>query len=553
MLILHQGNRLERLADDLAEVLRTPVMPALAPEIVAVQSNGMARWLRMRLADRLGIAANLHFPLPSTLIWQLFGRLLPDVPDRSPYDREVLVWRLMAMLPALDGAGPFAPLRAYLADAEDDLRRHQLASRIADLFDQYLVFRPDWILDWERGGGDTWHAPLWRELVESVGGSHRVRVQERVLAALAATPVPGSVLPTRLSLFGIPTLPPSQLAVFARLAEALEVHLFLLNPCRQFWAEIRSEREIARRVTDRDPRELYFETGNSLLASCGTQGRDFLGLVLDCDPHEAGAFEEPGEDTLLHCLQTDILHLQNRGEHGVPRNPIRSDDRSVQIHSCHSPMREVEVLYDHLLALFEADPALEPGDVAVMTPDIEAYAPFVEAVFGTAEPDRRIPFSIADRRQRAESPVATAFFSLLEIVESRFGADQVLGLLEIEPVRRRFGIAEADVAQIRDWVRETGVRWGVDGESRAALDLPATSEHTWRAGLDRLLLGYALPARGRRLFAGILPYDEVEGAPSRVLGLLCSFAEALFAARDGLARRRPISEWADALLNLLGG
>jgi exodeoxyribonuclease V gamma subunit len=549
MLILHQSNRLERLAEDLAQVLSVPVGPALAPETIAVQSNGMARWLRMRLADHLGIAANLDFPLPSSLVWRLFGRLLPEVPDQSPYDREVLIWRLMGMIPGLVDAEAFAPLRVHLANTQDDLRRYQLASRIADLYDQYLVYRPDWILDWERGGGDSWHAPLWRALVGSIGGSHRVRVQERFLAALAEAPADS--LPARLSLFGIPTLPPAQLAVFERLATRLDVHLFLLNPCRQYWAEIRSEREIARRVRDRDPRELYLETGNSLLAACGKQGRDFQAMLLDCDPHEAGEFEEPGEDSLLHCLQSDILCLRNRGEVGTARPPIRADDRSVQIHACHGPRREVEVLYDQLLALFEADPGLEPGDIVVMAPDIEVYAPFVEAIFGAAEPDRRIPFSIADRRQRNESPEATTLLSLLEIAESRFAADEVLGLLEIEPVRRRFGIAEVDLPQIQDWVRETGVRWGVDGGSRAALDLPPTAEHTWRSGLDRLILGYALPAAGRRLFEGILPYDDVEGAAGRILGRLCGFAEALFAAREELGRTRSISEWGDLFLCLL--
>ena len=552
MLILHQSNRLERLADALAEVLRAPMTPALAPEIIAVQSNGMARWLRMRLADRLGVAANIHFPLPASLIWQLFGRVLPDLPAQSPYDREVLVWRLMGMLPGLLDGEPFAPLRAYLADGGDDLRRYQLAARIADLYDQYLVYRPDWILDWERGGGDTWHAPLWRELVRSIGDGHRVQVQERFMTALAGGPPPADALPPRLSLFGIPTLPPAQLAVFARLAATLDVHVFLLNPCRQFWAEIRSGREIARRVKDRDPRELYLETGNDLLAACGRQGRDFLTLLLDCDPHEETYFDAPGEDSLLHCVQTDILHLRNRGEEEPVGTAVRSDDRSIQIHSCHGPMREVEVLYDQLLALFEANPQLEPGDVAVMTPDIEAYAPFIEAVFGTAEPDRRIPFSIADRRQRVEDPAAGALFALLEIAEGRFGADQVLSLLEVEPVRRRFGLVEADLPQIQDWVRGTGIRWGVDGESRASLDLPPTREHTWRAGLDRLLLGYAMPAGGRRLFGGILPYDEVEGTASRAVGRLCTFAEALFAARDELVRPRPVSEWATLFLDLLG-
>lgn len=550
MLILHQSNRLELLADELAEALRAPLASAFAPETIAVQSNGMARWLRMRLADRLGVAANLDFPLPSSLVWRLFGRLLPDVPERSPYDRDVLVWRLMGMLPSLVGGEEFAPLRAYLADPADDLRRHQLASRVADLFDQYLVYRPDWILDWERGGGATWHAALWRALTQSLGGTHRVQVQERFLSALADAPT--DALPERLSLFGIPTLPPAQLQVFARLADRLDVHLFLLNPCRQLWTEIRSEREIARRAKDQDPRELYLETGNSLLAACGKQGRDFLGLLLDADPAETGRFEEPGEDSLLHALQSDILDLRNRGADGDAPTPVRPDDRSLQIHSCHGPMREVEVLHDQLLALFEADPALLPGDIAVMTPDIEAYAPYIEAVFGTAEPDHRIPFSIADRRQRTESPVATAFFSLLEIAEGRLGADQVLGLLEIGPVRRRFGISAGELTQIQGWIRAVGIRWGVDEESRAALDLPATAEHTWRAGLDRLLLGYALPGDSRRLFGGILPYDEIEGADGRTLGRLASFAEALFAARDDLARPRPVARWAELLLFLLG-
>ena len=552
MLILHQSNRLERLADDLAEVLRVPMRPALAPEIIAVQSNGMARWLRMRLADRLGVAANIHFPLPASLIWQLFGRVLPDVPEQSPYEREVLVWRLMGMLPRLSArttSRRFAPtsrMRTTTSAATSSPRGSPTSSTST----------------WSTGRTGSWTgsgAAATRGTPRSgASWSGRSAVATACKCRSASWPRSPAVLPAadalpaRLSLFGIPTLPPAQLAVFARLAECLDVHLFLLNPCRQFWAEIRSEREIARRVKDRDPRELYLETGNSLLAACGKQGRDFLTLLLDYDPHEAEEFDEPGEDSLLHCSSDRHPAPPESGRGRDGPHPIRPDDRSIQIHSCHSPMREVEVLYDQLLALFEADPGLEPGDVAVMTPDIEAYAPFIEAVFGTAEPDRRIPFSIADRRQRTESPVATAFFSLLEIAEGRFGADQVLGLLETEPVRRRFGIAEADLPQIQDWVRATGVRWGVDGESRAALDLPATAEHTWRAGLDRLLLGYALPAGGRRLFGGILPYDEVEGAASRVLGRLCSFAEALFAAREELARPRPVSEWADLLLRLLG-
>ena len=546
MLYLHQSNRLERLADGLAALLQDAPAGPFTPEIVAVQSTGMARWLSLELATRLGVLANVQFPFPARLLWDISRAALPDLPERSPYAPEVLVWRIMGLLPgAADNDDPvLAPIRAY-ADPDDDLRRFQLARRIADLFDQYLVYRPDWILDWERTGGSSWHGRLWRLVVESIGRGHRVHTQARVLAALDER---SCVLPPRLSLFGISSLPPQELAAFAAMAAQVDVHLFVMNPCRQYWAEIRSEREIVRRAQDHDPRDLYLESGHPLLASWGRQSQAFLALLQEWDPIEDEAFEEPAAATLLTALQADMLHLRQGAEDGVPRL-VAAADRSLQVHVCHSSLREVEVLYDRLLALFEAWPDLTPGDVAVMAPDIEGYAPAVEAVFGAAEQGRRIPFSIADRPQRTDNPVASALLRVLSIVEGRFGADEVVGLLEADPVRQRFGLAETDVALVREWIRAVGIRWGLDAASRAALELPATAEHTWRMGLDRLLLGYALPAAS--VYRGVLPFPEVEGAPSRIAGRLATLLEALTAARDDLSRRRAVPEWAETLRRLL--
>jgi exodeoxyribonuclease V gamma subunit len=210
-------------------------------------------------------------------------------------------------------------------------------------------------------------------------------------------------------------------------------------------------------------------------------------------------------------------------------------------------VREIEVLHDQLLALFESEAGLTPADVVVMTPDIDAYAPAIEAVFGTADPARRIPYHVAGRAARAASPPIRAFFDLLEIPESRFAVNAVLALLEVEAVRRRFDLAAKDLELIRDWLRATGVRWGRDAEDRRARGLPQVPDHTWRAGLDRLLLGYALPGGGTRLFAGVLPHDDIEGEAAAVLGRLAAFAEALFRVAAELVTPRPVSAWADGL------
>ena len=545
-MILHQSNRLERLADSLAEVLETPLASPLHPESVAVQSIGTARWLSLRLARRFGVAANIQFPFPAALLWRLFRAALPGVPERSPFAAEVMTWRILNHLAETAGRPGFESLVDYLQSG-DDLRRYQLAERIALLFDEYLVYRPDWILAWEQGKAQHWQARLWREMTEGQAVRHRVRLAREFSATMQAGAAGRRALPSRISLFGLTSLPPAHLDLFAMIAEVLEVHLFLLNPCQEYWGAIRDSHEIARSAGTRDPAALRLETGNSLLASLGKQGRDLFDLIQDLEKTEDAVFEDSGDGCLLHAIQSDILNLQNRGEGEHERTTIAAGDRSVQVHSCHSPVREMEVLHDQLLALFESEAGLTPADVMVMTPDIDAYAPAIEAVFGTAIPARHIPYQVAGRAARAASSPIRAFFALLEIPESRFEVNGVLALLEVEAVRRRFGIADTDLERIRDWLRATGVRWGRDAEDRAARGLPQLPDHTWRAGLDRLLLGYALPGGGTRLFAGVLPHDGIEGEAAAVLGRLAAFAEALFRVAADLVTPRPVSAWADGL------
>ena len=548
---IHQSNRLEILADRLAELLARPLRSPLVREVVVAQSNGMARWLALRLADRLGVCANLSVQFPATFLWDMARAVLRYLPPTSTFDKPVLHWRLMALLREVDESPCFAPVRAYLGDGHDDFRRHELASRVADCFDQYLVYRPDWIKKWEAGEEDHWQAELWRRLARG-GVAHRVRVQEQFRAALARGAVESGRLPERISVIGVAALPPLYLDLLAGLARYVDIHILLLNPCQAYWGDIRAERDLARLGEEIDPEEAYLTVGNPLLASLGKQGRDFIDLLQEYPRAEWDGFVEPDGDDLLHRLQADILHLRERGDGAEhPPLPLRPDDRSIQVHVCHGPMREVEVLHDQLLALFETHCDLRPTDVIVMAPDLETYGPLLEAVFGGVPAERRIPFAVADQGIAVEYPLVEVFFELLDLGGGRFDAQQVLSLLEPPAVRRRFDLDEADLDRIHHWVREVGIRWGIDAEVKTHWDLPATAEHTWRAGLDRLLLGYALPGYGRDLYAGVLPYDEVEGGEAQALGGLQSFAEALFGLDAHLRERRPLAEWATTLAAML--
>jgi exodeoxyribonuclease V gamma subunit len=556
MLHIHSSNRLEYLLQALSTVIKNNPLPPLIPEIIVVQNQGMERWVSMELAKNLGVWANGYFPFPNALLWRVFKEALGYLPDTSQFELEVMVWSLMDILHEFKNHPEFTELNGYLQDDIEEVKMFQLAWRLAEIFDNYLMYRPTWIADWENGQQPAelkqdfqarWQALLWRAIVERHGTQHLAKLRAeffRKVQRIAKNP-----RFQRISVFGISTLPQFHLEVLAEMGHHIDIHIFLVNPCQIYWADIASVGEMAHKKTPEDLQ--YVEGGNSLLASMGKMGRDFMDMLNEY-PHAAHEyFENPSDETLLHWIQSDILELRDANE--VQKIAIDANDKSIQIHACHSPLREIEILHDQLLQLFENNKNLLPKDILVTMPDIEKYAPFIEAVFDTTpEEGKRIPFSIADRNLRNESALIESFFAILALNTSRFSVTEVLGVLEGEAVQRRFGLNEPDLELIRHWIDETGIRWGIDKVNKQRLDLPAFDENTWRAGLKRLLLGYALPKSSKdTLFHGILPFDDIEGSETLILGKLVAFIENLFETIEASEQARPLSEWSNFLTDVL--
>ncbi|CAH2030504.1 exodeoxyribonuclease V subunit gamma [Trichlorobacter ammonificans] len=552
-LTIYTSNRMEHLVTALAGVLAVPPDDPLTPELIVMQSRGMQRWLTMELAGRFGIWANCACPFPNALVADLFRRVLPEEHENDDYSREVLTWRILKLLPSLLATEAAAPLRHYCGRERDGLGRFQLAERIADTFDQYTLFRPEMLLAWENGaagdGDQQWQAELWRLITAESRGNHRARLRSLFRERLRRPPSPTAGLPARMALFGISYLPGYHLSILEAAARHIEINLFLLSPTREYWADIipRRRRE---RLTPLE-RAIVVE-GNPLLASLGRLGRDFSDLALNL-AERAGSqqdlYHDPGSDTLLHALQSDMLNL--RGADSNERLSLDPGDRSVMIHSCHGPMRELEVLHDNLLFLLDSGSGLECRDIVVMTPDIETYAPYIAAVFGaTRDPARSIPYSIADRRLASEGETTAAFLKLLALPTGRLTAVELLDLLATPPVRSRFELNEEDIPLVRDWLEESGIRWGLDEADRSRHGLPGYRDHSWMAGLDRLLLGLAMPDEGLTV-AGILPFDAMEGARTRILGCLLTFVVTVRRTVEALNLPRPLADWRYRILSLL--
>jgi exodeoxyribonuclease V gamma subunit len=616
--MLVHGNQPERLRDLMVHWIRQHPLAPLEKEVILVQSNGIAQWLKLALAadpedGGCGISAALDMLLPASFLWQVYRAVLGEdaVPAISPFDKSRLVWRLTRLLPELLDLPAYAPLKRFMARDDDQRKRFQLAQRVADLFDQYQVYRADWLAAWAVGEDVQidarnqrtplpdeyrWQAALWRALLEDAGAqgaagvdmskAGRAAVHDAFMREAAARPEHERPkgLPRRVIIFGISSLPRQAMEVLAALARWTQVLMCVHNPCAHYWADIVADQDLLRAQRSRQQRRQgapavmdnaqLHSHAQPLLAAWGKQGRDFIGLLDEYDsaearerytPHFTGIgqridlFESDDAQTLLQQLQDDIRDLRPLGETQKhwPEVDARVDT-SIGFHIAHSPQREVEILHDQLLAAFAADPTLRPRDVIVMVPDIEVYTPHIQAVFGLLENDdpRHIPFSVADRGQRDFDPLIGALETLLALPQSRLTVSDVLDLLEVPALRARFGIDTDDLPKLRVWISGANIRWGLHAGQRASLGLPQAdaenAPNSWAFGLRRMLLGYAAGDKAGA-WRDIEPYAEIGGLDAALLGPLTQLIDALDTTWQTLRQPATVEVWCARLRALKTG
>lgn len=517
----------------LFESKNPPPEDPFTPEVVVVQDMGMARWITHQLARHFGIAANFRFFSPAGLVDLVYEAWLgEESPEaaREAWSRPVLAWRLFRLLDHCRPDSRFQELHHYMADDPSGRKRYELAARIAAVFDRYLVYRQDVLLSWENGKGDDWQAHLWRLLVREIPAPHPVRRHEafRNAARCGYGPRYPTRLPNRVTLFGVAMMAPVHFEVFDVLASRIPVTLYYLNPSQEYWGDARPGLE---------------DATNPLMASWAHAGRDLFERIQNIDGFHRDCFDDLQPDTLLRAVQQDIHTLMDRRTLIAENRLPVADVDSIQIHACHSPMREVQVLHDRIAHFLEILPGLTPEDIVVMAPDIDTYAPYVEAVFGTRD-NPRLPWNLSERKSPEDDPLMEKILDLLRLPQWRCSATDILALLETPPVAAAYGFDEKGLDRVHAWVRESGIRWGLDDAMRRELNLPGERNHTWRMGLDRLLAGYALPPH-ELFWEGILAYPHVEAGDGPWLGALHDLLETVEAWRRILKNPKTPTAWRD--------
>jgi exodeoxyribonuclease V gamma subunit len=601
---------MENLLTLLNKISQVSPLGVFKQEVIIVQNAGMQHWLNLAIASERGISMNMRYALPAQYLWQLIRTLASEdkVPEQSPYSREVLTWRIYALL-ATDTVindDCFTPATRYWLDqtisnlpldstletsSKADLKRYQLAGQMADLYEQYLIFRPDWLDAWQHGeevielsADNKWQAKLWQLLISELPYNPVELLNDAIANIADKLRNDPNILPKRMSFFGINTMAPLWLNFINALSEYIEVDFFHLNPCFSYWGDIINEKQAFKKLShwskDANNDEHLF-VGNPLLANFGQQGREFLALLQNYSTvnielfvkasrvdSEEGDSENPTSSAcILHQLQNDILELNDAtekvdglGQGGLTEQVFPLVDDSITIVSCHSALREVQALHDYLLHQFNDTAGnkdkLTPKDVLVMCPQIELYAPYVNAVFTRGWQDLTdevppLPCSIADRSAKDSDPLIAAFSELLTLPDSRFQVSQLLSFIRLPAVANKFSINAEDSEKISLWLQQATIHWGLDhAHKETLLGEQASNSFTWQQGLSRLLQGFAYSDTDS-IYQNQLLLGVVEGDDAILLGQLMLFIEQLQHFSHQLNSARTAKAWQSFLLNQL--
>lgn len=581
---------MENLLALLNKIQQVSPLPILSQEIIIVHNAGMQHWLNLSLAQQRGISMNFRYALPSQYLWQLVRTLASEdkVPEQSPYSREVLTWRIDKLLAstAVLADDDFAAVNDYWHTEKTPtqalLKRFQLATQLADLFEQYLIFRPQWLDDWQQNKISAdflqnestqvlmrWQRKLWLKLTAEFEYNPKVMIN----SAIDNIAQNKHLLPERLSFFGINSLAPIWLEFMSALSEHIDVHFFHLNPCYDYWGDILTEKQAVNSLSQwttaalEEDQQLSELIGNPLLANLGQQGREFLALLQQYSTINIDAFEQADENlvtqkekvpnsevktTVLHCVQNDILALKD-----ARLSPQYHVDNSIVVTSCHSALREVQGLHDWLLHQFNQDASLTPKDVLVMCPQVEHYAPYIDAVFSRSWQEMGddvppLPCSIADRVSKDSEPLVAAFLELLQLPDSRFQVSKIISLLRLPALQVKFDLSLNDIEKITQWLEHAAIHWGLDGEHKQDILKLSQENHvfTWHYGLSRLLLGFAFGDESH-IFQDKLLLPDIEGNDALLLGKLSQLIEQLHYFAKQMSTEKTASQWLSFLQELL--
>lgn len=573
MLNITQSQRIDLLFAAMQDFFAAHPVGVLDAQQVIVPSHGVGVWLRYQLASQQGISARLNTDFFGTYQWTLYRRVLGNhIPRSAPFARQVIQWKLFAYFLAVlkqpeqypQAQEVLKPLFERLNNSSHQQGKNQqrllwkMAEQIAQVFAHYVLYRPDWLVRWGKGQlldmipvlvnmdaktpewllqryseMEVWQQFLWQTLFSEDFEKHQ-NIRRNFWQILDSNPAKRKVLPKSLTVFTVLQLPPSEFTFLKELARFIDIQFLHYNPSQEYWADSVDPLWLKQFELKNPKAAALFDSRHPLLTRMGKQARDIFALLAELSGNEMSSqgewldlFPAYFPNTLLGQIQHDVLHLVQPQKHCFKLQP---QDDSIQVHACHSPLRQLEVLREQLMGWLSSDKSRKPADIVVFVPNLNDIAPLVRTVFST-QSGMYLPVHITGVAQADAEQLWQAITGRYSLLDGRFSIEDLLDWLALEAVQELYALSREDVQRLGELLADAGFRRGFDAvHLRETLaDGDHDTRFTLEFALNRLMLGIAMPVQA--VHAGVLAYEEVGRQDFELLAKLSRIYQDLAARR----------------------
>lgn len=469
---------------------------------VVIQNKEAQQWLTQQVAKYEGIAFNFEFILPSELMWKLYRIEHPELPSNLPSDRIAMQWQMFEVLKLKGNTFGLPSL------PEQDKNLFQLAGQIADVMDLYQVFRPELLESWERNtlttfdASEKWQMNIWNELT-SIWEEKYPAIPNRKEAwyslkeSVDQESFTNERYPDSIFIFGLSQISASFLDLITTFSKKREVHFFDIN--------------LKPEITGFDVKFTEWlkpkEEFEKLLERFSTQKK--ITYTVENLP-------DLKSESLLAKLSIATPDL----------------NETIEIHSCHNPKREVEVLKDSLLSALDERHDLNPDDILVLVPDMDEYAPIIESVFQGEEQKPQIPiYSPKNYLNQSQN----SFIAFLELISSNYKISDVIDFLEIETIRERFIFSEEDIFTLKNWLLENRIHWGLE---------LSDSIYSLEKAVSNFISGFAMELDEFEYYEDFIPFNGVNTSDhAELVARFSSLVHILKPIKAAQTKNRSLKGW----------
>ncbi len=572
MLTIYRSNKAEWLAEILGQELRLNP-PKITEEVdIIVNTWPTSRWLSENLSIINNINALVKFPFPGTYLKKLVSVILEIEPiGKDPWERNYLVWNIMELLPELMERKEAEIIKTWIGKSQKEneeinINLWDLANNIAEMFDEYILYRPDIIKQWlgkksEKRLKDLtvnkhalWQATLFKLLHEKIKKDPFCIQVEKAIEVLKNGDVSKLDYPKNLYIYGITSLAPLQIDLIQALSKIIHIKVYLISPCNDLWQRCEVRRKKFSDTWNTPPDKQWLLESPRLEAFLGRMGAEFQQLLEGSGEYQLGKRNEEDifalsaeiasnkgkKPTLLEQLQQELISTEIETVLTKEKSDI-----SLLFLKSSGKYRQVELIRDQILQFLANNKNLQPRDILIMTPQIDSYAPIFSSVFNNINQDTTpLPWVITDRGQEDKIGLIHFVLNLLEISANRLTASNFEILLANPALQKQLNISFEEISSIIESLQSAGFTWGLNSTERYGEEA-----HSLSWCLERLLLGLVLPNNPIDGLNNISPYSE--NISNTEIIKSWSIISKLYNYIEEIRSKRTCNEWIKLLTALI--